>query len=152
MLRAAAGLGEVGQVLRHASLHHLHLRKSRPDRAAGLGPAVAGEHIMSQLRRALEDYLVIRRALGYKLRRAGLLLADFVAFQEAPKAPRRSPSTPPWPGPPCRPTGHRTGGDIGSQVRTFARHLHAIDPSHQVPPPGLLPAHPSGHALPVFRR
>ncbi|MGH3370527.1 MAG: hypothetical protein ACRDPR_11035, partial [Nocardioidaceae bacterium] len=25
-----------------------------------------------------------------------------------------------------------------SAVRTFARHLHAIDPSHQVPPPGLL--------------
>lgn len=94
---------------------------------------------MSELRQALEDYLAIRRALGYKLRRAGLLLADFVAFQEthqtdtitidaalawATLPPHGSPAW--W--------AHRL-----SAVRTFARHLHAIDPSHQVPPPGLLP-------------
>jgi integrase len=95
---------------------------------------------MSELRQALEDYLVIRRALGYKLRRAGLLLADFVAFQETRQSdtitidaalawatlpPHGSPDW--W--------GYRL-----SAVRTFARHLHAIDPRHEVPPPGLLPA------------
>ncbi len=95
---------------------------------------------MSELRHALEDYLAIGRALGYKLRRAGLLLADFVAYQEehqsetitidaalawATLPPHGAPAW--W--------GHRL-----SAVRLFARHLHAIDPSHQVPPPGLLPA------------
>jgi hypothetical protein len=38
---------------------------------------------MSQLRDALDNYLAIRRALGYKLERPGLLLADFVAHLEA---------------------------------------------------------------------
>ena len=37
---------------------------------------------MSTLRRALDDYLAIRRALGYRLQRTGLLLADFVAHME----------------------------------------------------------------------
>ena len=31
---------------------------------------------MSALRRDLDDYLAIRRALGYKLQRTGLLLAE----------------------------------------------------------------------------
>ncbi len=38
---------------------------------------------MSGLRQALDDYLTIRRALGFKLERAGLLLADFVTHLEA---------------------------------------------------------------------
>ena len=35
---------------------------------------------MSELHKALDDYLTIRRALGFKLARTGLLLADFVAY------------------------------------------------------------------------
>ena len=38
---------------------------------------------MSDLRDALDIYLTIRRALGYKLTRTGLLLADFVGYLEA---------------------------------------------------------------------
>lgn len=37
---------------------------------------------MTDLRHALDDYLTIRRALGFKLERAGLLLADFVGYLE----------------------------------------------------------------------
>lgn len=33
---------------------------------------------MSKLHHALDDYLALRRSLGYKLERAGRLLADFV--------------------------------------------------------------------------
>ncbi len=94
---------------------------------------------MSDLRHALDDYLAIRRALGFKLERAGLLLGDFVSHMEAKGAttitidaalawatlPPNGSST--W-------WGHRL-----SVVRTFARHLHAIDPAHQVPPTDLLP-------------
>ena len=37
---------------------------------------------MSPLRQALADYLAIRRALGYKLERAGKLLCQFVSYLE----------------------------------------------------------------------
>jgi site-specific recombinase XerD len=37
---------------------------------------------MSRLRTALDEYLALRRALGYKLYRAGLLLQQFVEFAE----------------------------------------------------------------------
>ena len=37
---------------------------------------------MSRLRQALADYLMVRRALGYKLERAGRLLAQFLTYVE----------------------------------------------------------------------
>ena len=37
---------------------------------------------MSTLRPALEQYLALRRNLGFKLREAGTALSDFVAFME----------------------------------------------------------------------
>ena len=37
---------------------------------------------MNELRKALEEYLAIRRKLGFKLQRAGKLLYDFVLFTE----------------------------------------------------------------------
>ena len=37
---------------------------------------------MSVLRKAVEDYVSMRRSLGYKLKDAARLLADFVAFYE----------------------------------------------------------------------
>ena len=37
---------------------------------------------MSELRRSLDDYLVLRRALGYKLEDVGRMLRSFVAFAE----------------------------------------------------------------------
>jgi hypothetical protein len=41
---------------------------------------------MSELRRFLDEYLTIRRALGFKLTDAGRLLAKFVAFAERSSA------------------------------------------------------------------
>ena len=95
---------------------------------------------MSDLRAELERYLVIRRAVGFKLARAELLLADYLrhldaigaeiittdnAFAWASLPPNGSPD---W-------RGYRL-----SVVRAFARYLHALDPAHEVPPAGLLPA------------
>jgi hypothetical protein len=37
---------------------------------------------MITLRPALQDYLTMRRALGYKLQRTEKLLADFIGFVE----------------------------------------------------------------------
>jgi integrase len=94
---------------------------------------------MNELGRDLEDYLAIRRALGFKLQRTALLLADFAGYLAANQLDTiTTDAALAWATLP--PNGesswwaHRL-----SVVRGFARHLHAIDPAHQVPPPGLLP-------------
>ena len=94
---------------------------------------------MSALRQDLDNYLVIRRALGFKLARTGLLLAGFVGYLEANGADTITTAAAlAWTTLP--PNG---ASDWWAQrlavVRGFARHLHAIDPTHEVPPPGLLP-------------
>ena len=43
---------------------------------------MAGGGVMSNLRAELDNYLAIRRAVGFKLHRTGLLLADFVGYLE----------------------------------------------------------------------
>ncbi len=95
---------------------------------------------MSTLLHALEDYLALRRSLGFKLGRAGWLLSDFVGHLEATGvdtitvdaalswAMRPSEADPSW------------WANRLSAVRVFARHLHAFDPAHEVPPADLLPA------------
>ncbi len=40
---------------------------------------------MSHLRHALADYLILRRALGYKMDKAERLLGQFVGFAEGPR-------------------------------------------------------------------
>jgi integrase/recombinase XerD len=94
---------------------------------------------MSALSVGLEDYLRLRRSLGYKLERAGELLADFVAFAEAAGTEHvRTEVAVAWalraPNPHSRWRADRLGA-----VRSFARYLHAIDPVHEVPPSGLIP-------------
>lgn len=94
---------------------------------------------MSALRQAAEDYLTVRRALGHKLKEHGRLLPDFVAYLEAEGASRvttelavawatqPATSTPVW------------WAQRLTMARGFARHLKALDPVSEVPPPGLLP-------------
>lgn len=97
---------------------------------------------MTRLPQALADYLTIRRTLGYKLERAGKLLAQFVAYlndvgadtvttqQAIAWATKPSGADPNW-------LAHRL-----SVVRGFAAYLHTIDPAAEVPPAGLFPARP----------
>lgn len=42
---------------------------------------------MSQLQKEMEEYLAVRRALGFKLRDAGRALHNFVAFMDQAQAP-----------------------------------------------------------------
>ncbi|HZK16378.1 MAG TPA: tyrosine-type recombinase/integrase [Solirubrobacterales bacterium] len=95
---------------------------------------------MKALDRHLEDYLTLRRALGFKLVGEGQLLAQFVAFAEA--AGERTVTTATaleWARLP-------RGGSLNylsrrlRAVRGFARHLHALDAACEVPPVELLPA------------
>jgi integrase/recombinase XerD len=95
---------------------------------------------MSQLARHIEDYLALRRALGFKLGKEGRFLPDFAAFAEAAGAAtvtvdlavrwaaRPQDTSPVW------------AAQRLSMVRGLARYLQAVDPATQVPPAGLLPA------------
>ncbi len=94
---------------------------------------------MSELSAALDEYLALRRSLGYKLERASRLLADFVAYLDATSGRHITVETAlAWavlaPNPDSVWRAQRLG-----MVRGFARYLHAIDPGHQIPPTGLVP-------------
>src|SRR5260370_26180447 len=98
---------------------------------------------MSGLRQAAEEYLAMRRALGFKLTTQGRHLMSFTGYCEA------------------RHAGHvttelalawatqtsRGSSDEGywsrrlMVVRIFARHLQALDPATEVPPEDILPHH-----------
>ena len=95
---------------------------------------------MSNLRAELRRYLVIRRAVGFKLARTELLLADYLRHLDAIGAEVITTDNAfAWASLP--PNGSSSWwGQRLSVVRAFARHLHAIDPVHEVPPAGLLPA------------
>jgi integrase len=93
---------------------------------------------MSALRSAAADYIAIRRAVGFKLRRAEGLLFSFVEFLEAERATRVTTQLAlRWA---TLPAG-ATPGWWNSRLciaRGFARHMSAIDPATEIPPAGLL--------------
>ena len=93
---------------------------------------------MSPLRDTLEDYLRMRRALGYKLELAGWHLGKFVTYLEQTGATTVTiDNALAWA------TSAGTGPGYWAQrlsiVRQFARHLQTIDPACEVPPAQLLP-------------
>ncbi|HEX2680981.1 MAG TPA: tyrosine-type recombinase/integrase [Candidatus Dormibacteraeota bacterium] len=97
---------------------------------------------MTFLRRALIDYLAVRRRLGYRLARAEKLLAQFLTYLQARgEAHVRTATALAWA------TLSRRGGPNWasyrlSVVRAFATHLRALDPATEAPPPALLPWRP----------
>jgi integrase/recombinase XerD len=93
---------------------------------------------MAALASALDDYLALRRSLGYKLERPGELLADFVAHMDQVGAEHiRVELALDWAMRAANPDSSWRAQRLG-MVRCFARYLHAIDPKHEIPPPGLL--------------
>ena len=93
---------------------------------------------MSTLGDHLDDYLRLRRALGFQLGRHGESLPGFVGYLEANSATTITVELAvAW----ARlPQGIKpiTVDFRLSAVRGFARYLHALDPAHQIPPAGLL--------------
>jgi integrase/recombinase XerD len=104
---------------------------------------------MSALHAELNRYLSIRRALGFKLARAELLLADFCRYLDAVGADTiTTQAALAWATLP--PNGASSWwGQRLSVVRSFARHVHAHDPAHEIPPAGLLPSR-SHRAVPYL--
>ena len=104
---------------------------------------------MNRLRDAVDEYLEIRRALGFKLQRPAGLLPDFVRYLEAQHAAFITVRLAlDWARQPC--DAHQAWwGERLSIVRGFARHLQAEDSRHQVPPVDLIPQR-SRRAVPVL--
>jgi integrase len=105
---------------------------------------------MSVLRKHLEDYLALRRSLGFKLGRPGQMLEGFVGYLEQSGAATVT-------------TGHAlawatapAGADPSwwrlrlAAVRPFARYLAPLVPGTEVPPAGLLPGPGSRRAVPYL--
>lgn len=96
---------------------------------------------MSDLTEGLENYLLTRRALGFKLVKDGRLLADFVAsLDRARTAAITIDAALTWATEPAGADPSSWAARL-SVVRGFASWWAAFDPATQVPPKGLLPAH-----------
>jgi site-specific recombinase XerD len=94
---------------------------------------------MSALSRHVEEYLRLRRALGFKLERAGLLLPQLVAYLEAAgTATLTSELAIAWARLP-RHTRPNYWAQRLAVARGFARYLQTIDPATEVPPSGVFP-------------
>ena len=104
---------------------------------------------MNTLRQAVQEYLNMRRSLGYKLRDAGKRLLDFVTFMERHRASYITHSLAlTWAKQPPHVQPSEWTQRL-SYVRGFARHRIATDPRTQIPPAGLLPYRPK-RARPYF--
>jgi len=94
---------------------------------------------VTELHQAIKQYLTVRRAMGFDLKRVELLLIQFADYlaendqimitTEAALAWAKLPvdADPSW-------WSLRL-----SAVRPLARYLHVLNPGHEVPPPNLLP-------------
>lgn len=95
---------------------------------------------MTALRQALDDYLTIRRHLGFKLEVDGRLLDRFVAFvDESGEGRVTTELALAWAKQPTGVNPHRFTQRLGI-VRRFARYLATLDPDTEIPSGDLLPA------------
>jgi integrase/recombinase XerD len=94
---------------------------------------------MSCLRQELDRYLTIRRSLGYDLGTTARLLRRFVAFAETQGAAHVNTDLfLKWQASFGQASRQTWAARLG-MVRLFAQWLHGLDPTHEVPAPGLIP-------------
>ncbi len=97
---------------------------------------------MNTLREALEHYVLLRRALGFKLTQTQRWLNDFAAFMEDRQAAFITAELAlQWALLPVHAQPAYWAKRLIA-VRLFARYRSATDPRTEVPPAGLLPYHP----------
>jgi integrase/recombinase XerD len=97
---------------------------------------------MNTLRQAVQEYLSLRRSLGFKLQDAGKGLIDFVTFMERHCTSHITQALAlAWAQQPVNVQPAQWAKRL-SFVRGFARHRSATDPRTQIPPQGLLPFRP----------
>lgn len=92
---------------------------------------------MKTLTEALEQYLVLRRSLGFKLQTQESRLRNFVEFAQARGEHHvTSKLAVEWANHQCGPA---TWSSRLSTIRSFARHLKVDDPRTEIPPSGIFP-------------
>jgi integrase/recombinase XerD len=97
---------------------------------------------MNTLRQAVQEYLSLRRSLGFKLQDAGRGLLDFVTFMERHRTSYITTALAlAWAQQPVEVQPAHWAQRL-SFVRGFACHRSATDPRTQIPPQGLLPFRP----------
>ena len=97
---------------------------------------------MTALRKAVHEYLALRRSLGFKLHKAGKALPAFVTFMAQHRASViTSQLALTWAQQPTTVQPAEWAYRL-SIVRGFARHRSATDPRTEIPPDGLLPYRP----------
>jgi integrase len=97
---------------------------------------------MTRLRASLQDYLKMRRGLGFKLYAAGIGLLDFVTFMERKRASRITTKLAlEWAQKPKTVLPSEWARRL-SFVRGFARYQSAVDARTEIPPKSLLPYRP----------
>ncbi|MCR4338523.1 MAG: hypothetical protein NUW01_01410, partial [Gemmatimonadaceae bacterium] len=97
---------------------------------------------MTTLRSAVQQYVAMRRRLGFHLSEAGRLLPKFVTFMEQHRASVvTTPLALEWAqqSQTVQPAERARRLSI---VRIFARYHHATDPRTEIPPDGMLPYRP----------
>lgn len=95
---------------------------------------------MSELSGHVEDYLRLRRALGYKLERAGHLLPKLAAYLEAAGSPTLTVDLAiSWARLPAHARPNHWAARL-AVARSFARYMQTIEPATEVPPMGVFPA------------
>jgi integrase len=95
---------------------------------------------MSEFDRHVRDYLKMRRALGFKLRREGQVLVQLAAYLERAGAEHLNTELAlRWAQLPQNVAPINWAHRLGA-ARGFAAYLKTIDPATEIPPRGLLPA------------
>jgi hypothetical protein len=97
---------------------------------------------MTPLRQAVQQYVRMRRDLGFKLHEAGKGLLDFVAFMAQRRASYITQALAlAWAQQPANVQPAHWAQRL-SFVRGFAQYRRATDPRTEIPAPGLLPFQP----------
>lgn len=95
---------------------------------------------MTTMRQSAGEYLEMRRSLGYKLITQGRYVMSFAAAMDATgQVTVTTAAAVDWATHPPHGTRPEYWGRRLEAVRLFARHLHALDPAHEVPPQDILP-------------
>jgi len=97
---------------------------------------------MKALKEAIQDYLALRRGLGFKLKKHSRFLDEFALFLEQADASQiTSQLALQWATQPQHIQPAEWAARL-SVVRGFARYWSATDPMTEIPPEGLLPYRP----------
>lgn len=136
-------------LLSHPKRRVKSTRKDEPTRSDSSDPESSKSSNSQSLRKAVIEYLSVRRALGYKLKLAGAGLMDFVLFAEKSGADYVTAALAlEWAQKPSSAQPATWAERLGF-VREFARHQIAADPRTEIPAWDLLP-HSAKRAQPYL--